>query len=197
MWILLIFRLYALRIFHNHFFLFFYQVWSTSGTSRGVWFLGSRILPTWPAIGVWSDESSNLRYLLQEASGGDLISHVGHWSHVFDALDATAMRSRCAAEYGRRWRPWFGMSDCYVQKRDEQIEFLVHRCIPYHFDPLSKYNFQKTKNILSVKRKEFIGWKSTPQELWLELSFVTMGPVSWNHVITPLCKTKRKHWFTT
>lgn len=59
------------------FFFFSNQVWSTGGTSRGVWFLGSRILPTFAAIGVWSDESSNLRYLLQEASGGDLRSHVG------------------------------------------------------------------------------------------------------------------------
>lgn len=50
-------------------------------------------------------------------------------------------------------------------KRNKQIEFLVHRCIPYHFDPYQKTIFRKPKNILSVKRKEFIGWKSTPQEL--------------------------------
>lgn len=61
-------------------------------------------------------------------------------------------------------------------KRNEQIEFLVHRCIPYHFDPLSKYSFQKTKKHSLGQKKGIHRLRIDTSRAWLELSFVTIGP---------------------
>ena len=71
---------------------------------------GSWFSKNWTHVCNWFAMFSNLRYLLQEASGGDLISHVGRcfvmflmpWMPLHADLQRDAMRSRCAAEYGRR-----------------------------------------------------------------------------------------------
>lgn len=176
MWILLIFRLYSLRIFHNHFFCFFLIRYGRLVAHRGesgswVHEFYQRLLPL--EYGVMNLPTWGICFRKQVVETSDLMWDVEvmssmPWMPLLWGRDA---RLSMAEDEGL---DLVCQTVMYKKKQTDRVSCPSVYSIPLR--SISKDNFQKTKKHSLGEKKGIHRLKIHTSRAWLKLSFVTMCP---------------------